>query len=172
MNYKLELTPNTDLIETKMPMVVELKNGKLNILFEGARCYNIYRYIWISSGIKKIYDYLNLLVSDWSSFLSTHHPVLIKKNDPILKLVEDDINDFIVVLFEAIREISKDNINLYTGLPNYPINYVKIDVTDTGKLTHTYTQPKDEEGYYHRRLRDMNNYKYTIMKNRIIKVLE
>jgi len=169
MNYVLKLDINTELIKTVVPVYVMLNSKNGDILLEGVRCYNIDNYIKLTSGMNRVYDYLTLVILEWRTYLKNNYRSFLEKNDPIINVIEKDINDFIVVFFEAMKEISRDKNDVSISIPSYPINYFRIKLGNNGMIAYTYTQPDNPKEYYIKRLEEMNKHRLTAMKKSILR---
>ena len=171
MSKVLKLDINTELIKTVVPVHVAISYKNRDIILEGVRYYDVDKYIKLSSGMNKVYDYLITVIFEWSTYLLHHYVFPIDKDDPIINVIEDDINDFMVAFFEAMKEICKQNEEVVINLPEYPINYFKLSLTNNGSIKHTYIQPDDPEGYYIKRLERMNKHRLAAMKKSVLRTL-
>jgi len=171
MSNVLKLDINTELIKTVVPLHVRITPTGTDVVLEGVRYYDVDRYIKLTSGMNKVYDYLSLVISEWRAYLINNYVYSLDKDDPVIDVVENDVNDFMVAFFEAMREIQESNKEVTINLPNYPINYFKISLTNNGTLTYSYIQPSNAQGYYIKRLEEMNKHKLSIMKKTILRTL-
>jgi len=171
MSKILKLDINTELIKTLVPVHVKITPNGTDMVLEGVRYYNVDRYIKLTSGMIKVYDYLSLVISEWRLYLINNYVFPLDKNDPIINVVEEDVNDFIVAFFEAMKELYKQNKEVTINLPEYPINYIKLSLANNGSIKHSYIQPNDSQGYYNRRLQKMNKRKLVAMKKVILKTM-
>lgn len=171
-NTIMDLEPNTKLIRSLSPITIKLTQQGIRIVNKGVRYYNIENMVWLSAGTVKIHNYVSNAVESWNDFLKREYPLVISKgSQELIKLIEDDINDFIVILYETIREIADTKDGLDTGLPVYPYNYIKLKVNGCCNIMHDFYSPRDPEEYYFNRLSNIERIRYITIKGELMKVL-
>lgn len=168
----MDLEPNTKLIRSLLPITIKLTQQGVEIIDKGVRYYNIEDLLFLSSSVVKIHNYISNVIESWNDFLKREYPsILSKDTDKLIKLIEDDINDFIVILYETINELISNTNNLNTDVPPYPYNYVKLRVNKSYNITHDFYSPKDPEEYFYNRLNNIERIRYITIKGELMKKL-
>ena len=168
----MDLEPNTKLIRSLSPITIRLTKEGVQVIDKGVRYYNVKNLVWLSAGTVKIYGYLSIVIESWNNFLKREYPLIVSKgSQELIKLIEDDINDFIAILYETIHEIADTKNGFDTGLPIYPYNYVKIKINGCCDIMHDFYSPKDPEEYYYNKLSNIERVRYITIKGELMKIL-